>query len=70
MEVLVGFGGVIFLFLFISIALLALNIITSVWAYRDAKRKGKSNEFALIVLIGTLIFPILGLVVYLVIRNS
>ncbi|MDC3416548.1 hypothetical protein [Aquibacillus salsiterrae] len=60
----------IFVFLFIAIAIFLFNVITSIWAYKDAKQRGKSSEFALIVLIGTLIFPVLGLIVYLVIRND
>lgn len=49
---------------------LILNVVTSIWAYRDSLRKGNSKEYALVVLIGTLIFPILGLIVYLIIRND
>ncbi|MDL4842161.1 PLDc N-terminal domain-containing protein [Aquibacillus sp. LR5S19] len=44
--------------------------MTSVWSYRDALRNGNSKEYAIIVLIGTLFFPIIGLIVYLVIRND
>ncbi|WP_419466052.1 PLDc N-terminal domain-containing protein [Alteribacter salitolerans] len=47
-----------------------LNIITSIWAYRDALRNGNSKEYSLLVLIATLFFPILGLIVYLVIRRD
>nr|WP_081590254.1 PLDc N-terminal domain-containing protein [Brevibacillus massiliensis] len=46
------------------------NIVTSIWAYRDALRNGRSKEYALIVLFGTLIFPVMGLIVYLVIRRD
>lgn len=63
----VGLFGV---FLFIGFALFLLNIATSVWAYLDAKRMGKSNEYAVLLLIGTLIFPIAGLIVYLLIRRA
>ncbi|UFJ41370.1 PLDc N-terminal domain-containing protein [Brevibacillus humidisoli] len=56
--------------LLIILFLYLLNIITSIWAYRDARRRGNSKEYALIVLVGTLIFPIAGLIVYLVIRND
>jgi heme/copper-type cytochrome/quinol oxidase subunit 2 len=70
MEAGAGFGMMMMFFLVIAIALLVINIITSVWAYRDAKSKGKSNEYALLVLIATLIFPILGLIVYLIIRHD
>ncbi|SDI52928.1 Phospholipase_D-nuclease N-terminal [Alteribacillus bidgolensis] len=66
MEVL-GFFGFILMFI---LGLFLLNIFTSVWAYRDSIRKGNSKEFALIVLIGTLFFPVIGLIVYLIIRNN
>lgn len=65
-----GFGIIILVMLLLGLILLALNIITSIWAYRDSLRKGKSKEFALIVLIGTLFFPVVGIIVYLIIRNS
>lgn len=57
-------------FMLFGLLLLVLNIVTSIWAYRDALRKGNSKEYAVIVLIGTLIFPVVGLIVYLVIRND
>ncbi|MBB6454847.1 pilus assembly protein TadC [Salirhabdus euzebyi] len=69
-SVLGAFSGFFAFVLFFLLLLLILNIITSIWAYRDALRKGQSKEYALIVLIGTLIFPIIGLIVYLVIRND
>lgn len=56
--------------IFFVILCFVLNVVTSIWAYRDSLRKGNSKEYALIVLIGTLIFPILGLIVYLIIRND
>ncbi|MFB5663293.1 PLDc N-terminal domain-containing protein [Alteribacillus sp. HJP-4] len=52
------------------LSILLLNILTSVWAYKDAIRKGNSKEYAIVVLIGTLFFPIIGLIVYLLIRNA
>ncbi|SET92796.1 hypothetical protein SAMN05421676_11134 [Salinibacillus kushneri] len=57
------------LFFFLLI-LFILNIFTSIWAYRDSIRKGNSKEYAIVVLIGTLFFPIVGLIVYLIIRND
>lgn len=57
-------------FLLIGFALFLLNIATSVWAYLDAKKLGKSNEYALLLLIGTLIFPVAGLIVYLSVRRA
>nr|WP_231735266.1 PLDc N-terminal domain-containing protein [Gracilibacillus massiliensis] len=61
---------VIFLPLLFILFLLILNIITSIWTYRDAIRNGNSKEYALIALIGTLFFPVIGLIVYLVIRRD
>ncbi|WP_235001584.1 PLDc N-terminal domain-containing protein [Halobacillus sp. Marseille-P3879] len=63
--------GLIFLiFILFGLALFIFNIITSVWAYRDSKRKGNSQVFTLVVLLGTLFFPVVGLIVYLIIRND
>lgn len=62
--------GLIVLLVIIVGGGLILNVITSIWAYRDSIRKGKSKDYAIIVLIGTLFFPILGLIVYLIIRND
>ncbi|MGP4073680.1 PLDc N-terminal domain-containing protein [Piscibacillus sp. B03] len=56
--------------LFFGFLLFLLNILTSIWAYRDSIRKGNSKEYAIVVLMGTLFFPLLGLIVYLVIRND
>ncbi len=64
MDIALVFG----VFIFIGLVLLVLNIITSIWAYRDSIRKGNSKEFAIIVLFGTLFFPVVGLIVYLIIR--
>lgn len=64
-----GFIVLSFMFFFI-VGLFLLNIVTSIWAYRDAIRKGNSKEYALLVLLGTLFFPILGLIIYLIIRDN
>jgi hypothetical protein len=58
------------IFFFIFIGGFILNLITSIWAYRDALRKGNSKEYAVIILVATLVFPILGLIVYLIIRKD
>lgn len=47
-------GTFFIVFIFIGLFLLFLNIITSIWAYRDSLRKGHSKEYAIVVLIGTL----------------
>ncbi|WP_078429142.1 PLDc N-terminal domain-containing protein [Alkalihalobacterium alkalinitrilicum] len=66
MDIIAAFG---FILIFI-IGIFLLNIFTSIWAYRDAISKGNSKEYAIIVLIGTLFFPVLGLIVYFIIRND
>ncbi len=63
-------GAVIGIFIFFGLLIFLINIITSIWAYRDSLKKGKSKEYALIVLIGTLFFPLIGLIIYLIIRND
>ncbi|WP_209124085.1 PLDc N-terminal domain-containing protein [Alkalihalobacillus sp. BA299] len=66
MDILAVFSFIIFF----VVGLFLLNIFTSIWAYRDAISKGNSKEYAVIVLIGTLFFPVLGLIVYFLIRND
>ncbi|WP_054958461.1 hypothetical protein [Paenibacillus dakarensis] len=65
-------GGLIFgIFgLLIPLLFLVVHIAICVWGYRDAKRRGKSPEFALLVVLGLLFFPIAGLIVYLLIREN
>jgi nitrate reductase gamma subunit len=70
MEVFAGFSILFSLFIFIVFGGFILNIITSIWAYRDALRKGNSKEYALIILVATLVFPIIGLIVYIIIRKD
>lgn len=48
----------------------AVHILICIWAYRDARRRGNSKEFALIVLVALLFFPVVGIIVYLAIRND
>jgi hypothetical protein len=67
----IGFGfGLIFIFMLFGLGLFILNIVTSIWAYRDSLRNGNSKEYAIVILIATLFFPVLGLIVYLIIRND
>ncbi|WP_412847935.1 PLDc N-terminal domain-containing protein [Brevibacillus sp. 179-C9.3 HS] len=56
--------------LLILLFLNIINIVISIWAYRDARRRENSKEFSVIVLVALLIFPIIGLIVYLVIRKD
>ncbi|WP_241080949.1 PLDc N-terminal domain-containing protein [Natranaerofaba carboxydovora] len=57
-------------FLAFALGILVLNVITSIWAYRDALSKGNSKEYSMLVLIATLFFPVIGLIVYLIIRHD
>ena len=69
----VGFAfnsGMILLFILIFFALFLIHIVLCVWAYRDSIRRGKNTEFAIIILLTILFFPIIGLIVYLIIRND
>ncbi|GED59049.1 PLDc N-terminal domain-containing protein [Brevibacillus formosus] len=60
----------VFLPVLLILLLNVINIVISIWAYRDARRRGNSKEFSIIVLIALLFFPIIGLIVYLVIRKD
>ncbi|UCZ55243.1 PLDc N-terminal domain-containing protein [Bacillus shivajii] len=67
---MVEFHSIFLLFIFFALGLFLINIFTSIWAYRDARRLGHSSEYSLIVLIATLFFPVIGLIVYLIIRKD
>jgi len=65
-----GFGLFGFAALLIPLFFLVLHIIVCVWGYRDCIRRGRSSEFALGVLLGLLFFPVMGLIIYLLIRKN
>lgn len=69
-DVSSGLAGLLVVFTFFSIALFIVHILVCVWAYRDALRKGKSQEYGLLVVLGIFFFPVLGIIVYLLIRND
>lgn len=46
-----------------------LSIVLCVWGYKDTIGKGRSRGYALSVCIMILFFPIIGIIVYLCIRN-
>lgn len=46
-----------------------LHIASCVFVYRDCIKKRRSPEFALLAVLAVLFFPVMGLVVYLIIRN-
>jgi hypothetical protein len=64
------FNGMIVFIVAIGLLLSLLHIFLCIWAYRDCLRRRKSQEYAVIVLVGMLFFPVMGLIVYLVIRND
>ncbi|WP_306220523.1 hypothetical protein [Cohnella sp. WQ 127256] len=65
-----SFGLILIFFVIIAIVLFVVHIAICVWAYRDASRKGYSTEFALLILVALLFFPVIGLIIYLIIRNE
>ncbi|WP_164779520.1 PLDc N-terminal domain-containing protein [Paenibacillus kobensis] len=69
-AVATGFGFMVLLFLFIGIALFVIHLITIVWTYRDAVRQGHDPLYALVFAGIIFFFPILGFIVYLLVRKS
>lgn len=59
-------GGVGLLFLFL---VFMLHIASIVLVYRDCARKRRSPEFTLLAILAVLCFPIVGLIVYVSMRN-
>lgn len=56
--------------LLIGFLLFIIHIMICIWGYRDARRLGRSPEFALLILLGLLFFPVVGLILYLLIRRT
>ncbi|MCV4234168.1 PLDc N-terminal domain-containing protein [Virgibacillus sp. LDC1] len=65
----VGVGVIGILTLLLGLFFFLLHIAVCVWGYNDARRKGRSPEFAILVVLGLLFFPVVGLIIYLLIRN-
>lgn len=63
MEVLLLGGALIWLLC------LLVPIILGVWSYRDAKSKGYGDLYALGILLLNIFVPIIGWIIYLLIRN-
>lgn len=66
----VGVGIIGILTLLLGLFFFLLHIAVCVWGYNDARRKGRSPEFAILVVLGLLFFPVVGLIIYLLIRNN
>jgi hypothetical protein len=63
-------GTIIGLLLLFTLGLFILHIFICIWAYRDAlTRTGRQNT-ALLVLIAMIFFPVIGIIVYFVIRQD
>ena len=58
-------GGVGIIFILIPIA---LTIGIGIWMYKDAQKRGDPN--AILWLVVGLVFSVIGLIVYLVVRNQ
>jgi hypothetical protein len=52
------------------LALFVLHVVACVWVYQDALRKGHSFGYILIAVLAVIFFPILGFLIYLLIRGS
>jgi ABC-type transport system involved in multi-copper enzyme maturation permease subunit len=72
-DLLFNFGGFTFnmgsvgFFWFVQ---LVLQVVLSTWAYKDARKRGSSKEFAIVVMIGVLLVPLAGAIVYFLIRDD
>jgi heme/copper-type cytochrome/quinol oxidase subunit 2 len=69
-DIGIDLSGLITALIVFALLLFLLHIVICIWSYRDCLRRGKSQEYAVILLFGLLFFPIIGLIVYLVIRNN
>jgi hypothetical protein len=69
-DIGIDLSGFVTALIVFALLLFLLHIVICIWSYRDCLRRGKSQEYAVIVLFGLLFFPIIGLIVYLVIRND
>ena len=58
------FGGALCLFF---VALFIVSILIAIWVYRDAESRGMSGVLWLIIV---LLFGIIGLIIYLVVRKD
>ncbi|SMF91051.1 hypothetical protein SAMN05661091_5334 [Paenibacillus uliginis N3/975] len=66
----IGFISIFGIFaLLIPFMFFILHIAICVWGFRDARRRGRSSEYALLVVLGLLFFPVVGVIVYLLIRD-
>ncbi|WNQ13551.1 hypothetical protein MJA45_11210 [Paenibacillus aurantius] len=65
MSLIIGFIALLF-----SAVFFVIHVALCVWAYRDSRRRGRTQEFGLLAAVGLFFFPVLGLVVYLIIRND
>jgi uncharacterized membrane protein YhaH (DUF805 family) len=66
----VRLASIFILFFLMSIVFFVLHIALCVWAFRDCRRRGKNTEMALVVMAGLFFFPVMGLIVYVLIRNE
>lgn len=59
-------GGIILGFLLIPILYFVIGLLLCIWVYRDAEKRGMSGALWLIIV---LIANILGLLIYLIVRE-
>jgi hypothetical protein len=58
------------LFFLFSICMFIVHIVICIWGFRDALSRTRRQEIAILVLIAMFVFPLLGPIVYLFIRND
>ncbi|HYT00899.1 MAG TPA: zinc-ribbon domain-containing protein [Thermoplasmata archaeon] len=63
-QVEVLFGGV---FLALCVLVFVIFLLIAIWVYRDAESRGMSGVLWLILV---LLFPLIGLIIYLVVRHD
>ncbi len=63
-QIEIFFGGLFCLF---WVAFFIIFLLIAIWVYRDAESRGMSGALWLIIV---LIFPLIGLIIYLVVRHD
>jgi hypothetical protein len=66
---MVTFLGLSFTAFIIWLLLVAIHIYLIVWAYRDALNRGNNTGYALLVAAAVFFFPVIGIVLYLILRE-
>jgi hypothetical protein len=63
-------SALIGLFFLVSVFFFIIHIVICIWAFRDASRRTGRQDIAILILLAVFFFPLLGSIVYLLIRNE